>query len=252
MKRLWPPFLLALVGLALLELAGRLQILNTSLLPTPGLILESYQENASDYAEAFQETFLATFFGFLASAILGLGAAFVLSLSDLARRAFLPFAIFFQTVPIIAIAPLLVIYLGFGSSTVIASSLIVSLFPVLANGLLGLQSLDPGELELFKLYRATSSEIFWKLRLPRAYPSFYAGLKVSAGLAVIGTVAGEFVAGGGLGALIDSARTQQRIDLVFGALILLSLIGLILIGALRGLNALINLKRPYGLLLKDE
>ncbi|HRO66858.1 MAG TPA: ABC transporter permease subunit, partial [Pseudobdellovibrionaceae bacterium] len=108
-----------------------------------------------------------------------------------------------------------------------------------------------GEVELFRLYRAGPLDVFLKLRLPRAYPSFYAGLKVSAGLAVIGTVTGEFVAGGGLGALIDSARTQQRIDLVFGALILLSLIGLFLIGFLRALNGLINMKRPYGLLLKD-
>lgn len=251
MKRLWPPLLLAVSGLLLLEAAGRLQILNSALLPTPSLILESYRENAGDYAVAFQETLSATFCGFLASAVLGLSIAFLLSLSDLARRAFLPFAIFFQTVPIIAIAPLLVIYLGFGSSTVIASSLIVSIFPVLANGLLGLQSLEPGEMELFRLYRASPFDIFWKLRLPRAYPSFYAGLKVSAGLAVIGTVAGEFVAGGGLGALIDSARTQQRIDLVFGALVLLSLIGLLLIGSLRALNGIINIKRPYGLLLKD-
>jgi NitT/TauT family transport system permease protein len=178
-------------------------------------------------------------------------AAIALSLSELLRRAVLPFAIFFQTVPIIAIAPLLVIYFGFGLNTVVASATIVSIFPVLASALIALTSTPEGDLELFRLYRAGRWKTLWNLQLPAAYLGIYTGLRVAAGLAVIGAVVGEFVSGGGLGSMIDSARTQQRIDIVFAAILLLSLIGLALINVLRSIHKLIQTVRPFGLDLKE-
>lgn len=251
MSRLLPPLLAFLALLAGCETAVRTEWLNPALFPAPTQIGAAFFELREDFARALSETAAHTLAGFLASAIAGLILATVFSLSPWLRRAILPFAIFFQTVPIIAVAPLLVIYFGFGSGTVIASALIVSLFPVLANALLGLESVDPGELELFRLYGAGRWQVLRSLRLPRAYPSIYAGLKVAAGLAVIGAVAGEFVAGGGLGGLIDAARTQQRIDLVFAALLLLSALGLAMIGALRLIHEAIHRVRPYGINLKD-
>jgi NitT/TauT family transport system permease protein len=110
---------------------------------------------------------------------------------------------------------------------------------------------DPGYLELMQVYGATSTQVLWQIRLPAAYPSLYAGLKVAVGLSVIGSVAGEFVAGGGLGSIIDAARTQQRLDLVYAALLLLSVLGLILIAGLQLANRALNAWRPYGLHLKD-
>jgi NitT/TauT family transport system permease protein len=185
------------------------------------------------------------------SVLLGSFIAVSFSLSPFLRKAVLPFAIFFQTVPIIAIAPLLVIYFGFGAPTVIAASFIVSIFPIIANTLLGLESVEKSKLELFKLYSSSRWQTLWKLQFPSAYTSIYAGLKVSIGLAIIGAIAGEFVAGGGLGAMIDSARTQQRIDIVFGALLLLSFMGLCCIACLKGVHILLQRIRPYGLHLKD-
>lgn len=251
MRRILPPTLLTTLLLVFLEMLGQLHWIETSLIPTPSLVFISYYEHYHDYASAFWETLQASLFGFFLAAFAGLLMASLLSFSIFARQAVLPFALFFQTVPIIAIAPLLVIYFGFGSATVIASSAIVSVFPVLANVLLGLISLDPGEEELFTIYGASPSQVFWKLRLPRAYPSLYAGLRVSAGLAVIGAVAGEFVAGGGLGAMIDSARTQQRIDLVFGCLFLLSSIGLLLIGGIQFAHLQLCRYRPYGIQIRN-
>jgi NitT/TauT family transport system permease protein len=183
--------------------------------------------------------------GWLLSAFLGMILAFLFSLSSLIKRAILPFAVFFQTVPIIAIAPLLVIYFGFGSSTVIAASFIVSLFPVIANTLVGLESPTSGQLDLFRIYHASPLQVLLKLRLPSAYPYVYSGLKISAGLSIVGVIAGEFVAGGGLGALIDAARTQQRVDIVFAAIILLSLMGWILLAALKLIHVAIISNRPY-------
>lgn len=251
MSRVWPPLLGALFFVGGFELLSLVGALNEALFPPPHEVLRALLELREEFRAAFFETARATLAGYAASAVLGFALAVAFSLSPFLGRAVLPFAIFFQTVPIIAVAPLLVIYFGFGPGTVMMSALIVSIFPVLANTLLGLESLDPGELELFRLYRAGRWRTLWSLRVPRAYPHLYAGLKIAAGLSVIGAVAGEFVAGGGLGALIDSARTQQRIDIVFGALLLLSALGLAMIGVLRLTHALVQRSRPLGLNMKE-
>ncbi|MFS4459943.1 ABC transporter permease [Bdellovibrio sp. HCB2-146] len=236
MKKRMPALILFIVLTALLEIFVRTGIIESTLIPSPSMILQTMVEMKADFAEAFKSTFLNTVYGWILSMMVGMGLAFLFSLSALLKRAVLPFAVFFQTVPIIAIAPLLVIYFGFGSPTVIAASFIVSLFPVIANTLVGLESPTAGQLELFRVYGADSWQILTKLRLPSAYPYVYSGLRISAGLSIVGVIAGEFVAGGGLGALIDSARTQQRVDIVFACLLLLSVMGLLLLAALGLIN----------------
>lgn len=233
------------------EVAIQTGLLNSALFPPPTEVGETLWAQRAEFLEAFLESAMGSFAGYLLAGVVGIAVAFVLSMSSHLRRAILPYAIFFQTVPIVAIAPLMVIYFGFGLTTVIASSLFVAVFPVLAGALIGLQSMDPNELELFQIYGATRWQQLKWLQLPKAYPAIYTGLKTSAGLAVIGAVAGEFVAGGGLGGLIDSGRTQQRLDIVYGALLLLSLLGLLMVGLLRCLNAFVNRIRPLGLNLKD-
>lgn len=250
-SRIYPP-LLSFLGAGLLwEFLARRGLLDPALFPPPSRMAAAFFENPRLFLQAGQESLRNILIGWSLSLLGGLAVALLLSLSKFLRRAVLPFAIFFQTVPIIAVAPLLVIYCGFGAPTVIVSSCVVAIFPVIASTLIGLESPSRENRELFALYRAGRLQTLFKLKLPAAYAYIYAGLKVSAGLAVIGAVAGEFVAGGGLGALIDSARTQQRIDLVFVAILALSAIGLLLIGFLRLLNFILNLRRPYGLNLKD-
>ncbi len=139
-----------------------------------------------------------------------------------------PATLFLQTVPIIAIAPLLVIYLGYGVPSIISAALIVCFFPVFASTLVGLSQVNKNQNELFTFLKAKRWQRLFYLELPSAMPHLLGRLKTSAGLSVVGVVSGEFVAGGGLGALIDSARLQQRLDLLFAALIILSLIGLTL------------------------
>jgi NitT/TauT family transport system permease protein len=140
---------------------------------------------------------------------------------------FYPYAIFFQTVPIIAIAPLLVIWLGYGIPTVVASSFIVSVFPVIANSVMGLLGTEPLWLDLFKLMDASRIQTLFRLRVPAALPQIFAGFRIAAGLAVIGAIVGEFIAGTGLGGLVDSARNQQRVDRVFAAVILAAVLGIV-------------------------
>lgn len=250
-RSLFPSFLFLVVFLLLQESLVRIGFLSAQLFPPFSSLVSAAQEYSQDLRMAFKESLFASLGGFFLSLILGTTLAFLFSFFKILKKALLPFAIFFQTVPIIAIAPLLVIYFGFGIETVLASSVIVSVFPILANTLIGLESIPPAFYELFSLSRATRWQMLTKLQIPAAYSSLYTGAKISCGLAVIGTVAGEFVAGGGIGALIDSARTQQRIDLVFLGLIALSVIGLILVGILKLIHNGIQKYRPYGLHLKD-
>jgi NitT/TauT family transport system permease protein len=160
--------------------------------------------------------------------VFGIAAAVLLSSARWVERAFYPYAVFFQTVPIIAIAPLLVIWIGYGWRTVAVSAFIVSVFPVVANTLSGLLSTDPALRDLFRLYGASWAATLFKLSLPYALPSILTGLRIAAGLAVIGAIVGEFIAGGGLGGVIDVARTQQRVDKVFAGILLASALGLTL------------------------
>lgn len=245
MKRIFPAFLIFFISALLFELLVRQGFINETLFPAPTTVLKTLIDLRADFRSAFSETLLNVLAGLSLSLVVGTSLALFFSLSVFLKRAILPFAIFFQTVPIIAIAPLLVIYFGFGAPTVIASSFIVSVFPIIANTLIGLESAEETQKDLFRIYHASPLQTLLKLKIPCAYSYIYSGIKISSGLSIIGAIAGEFVGGGGLGAIIDSARTQQRVDIVFSALLLLSLMGLLFLGALTILHKLILSRRPY-------
>jgi NitT/TauT family transport system permease protein len=215
----------AVVGL---ELAVRLLHVRRFLLPPPSDVFNTIWREGSELWPAAGDTALAAVVGFAASAIVGVWAAVLLSSARWVQRAFYPYAVFFQTVPIIAIAPLLVVWIGYGLRTVAVSAFIVSVFPVVASTLAGLLSTEPALRDLFRLYGAGRVDTMLKLRLPSALPSILTGLRVAAGLAVIGAIVGEFIAGGGLGGVIDVALTQQRVDKVFAGVLLASALGLTL------------------------
>jgi NitT/TauT family transport system permease protein len=141
-----------------------------------------------------------------------------------------PFTVFLQTVPLVAITPLLVLWFQPGFYSVAISAFIVSVFPVIASTLAGMRSVDPALKDLFRIYRATPVARLWKLKLPSALPNIFTGLRIAAGLAVIGAIVGEFGAGTfdaqGLGIVILSAKREFKTDLVFAAVLLASLLGL--------------------------
>lgn len=220
------PFLPLVSGALILEASVRFGIVPAYLAPSPSQIVQSLLSDRETYLEATTQTFAASVLGLTASLIIGVILASLFQLSKTLHDAIFPYTLFFQTVPVIAIAPLLVIWFGFGFSTVFAASFIVSLFPVLANAMFGLSQTDRGLIDLFKLYQVGKMKTLLRLRLPAALPQIWEGLKISAGLSIIGSIVGEFIAGGGLGGLIDTARTQQRVDQVFAAVIISSLMGL--------------------------
>jgi NitT/TauT family transport system permease protein len=215
------------------------------LLPSPLQIFDTTVALWPEIWAATLDTARSILWGLGFSSITGVATALVFFAIPVVRRAVLPFCIFFQTVPIIAIAPLLVIWFGFGTPTVRASAFIVSLFPILANTLTGLQETDPHLKELFRLYRPTPWQLVTRLQIPSAIPYILTGIRISAGLAVIGAIVGEFIAGGGLGALIDAARTQQRVDLVFSGVLMSSVLALSLVFAIEATSRLLLRGRPY-------
>lgn len=242
MKRVIPPLIPLVVVIALMEIAVRQHWVASYLLPTPTAILTAMIDSREELWAAFLKTSSGALLGFALSTFGGVAIAVVLSSSRRIQQSFYPYAVFFQTVPIIAIAPLLVIWFGYGMRTVVASAFVVSIFPVIANTLTGLLSTDPALRDLFRLYGASRRVTLFKLRFPAALPQILTGLRVASGLAVIGAIVGEFIGGQGLGSVVDVARTQQRVDKVFAAVLLASVLGLALFGLIN-LISFLTLRR---------
>lgn len=236
--KLLPPLLVFVAVAAALEVYVRVRHLPMYYLPRPTDVLHTLadaQERAGMLASLIVTT-EAALIGFAGSVVVGVLIAIGLAGSIWVRRAFYPYTLFFQTVPIVAIAPLLVIWFEAGLTSVSVSAFIVSVFPVIANTLAGMLGTDPALVDLFRLYGASPIERLWKLRLPYALPSIVTGLRVAAGLAVIGTVVGEFLVGTlgeaeGLGVKIVGAMRTGRTDRVFAAVLIASLLGLAMFAA---------------------
>jgi NitT/TauT family transport system permease protein len=230
-----PPLVVLLIVLALAEAVIVMRGIPRYLLPRPTDVVHSIATDWRDLLASLWITARAALIGFGASVIFGLLIALLLSTSRLVQRAFYPYTIFFQTVPIVAIAPLLVIWFNPGLQSVAICAFIVSVFPVIANALTGLLSTDPALRDLFRLYGAGAMATLWKLKLPSALPNIYTGMRIAAGLAVIGTVVGEFVAGSldeqGLGIVVVESAKLSRMDKVFAAVLAASLLGLLMLSA---------------------
>lgn len=241
----YPAWIFLALLLSVWEWVVAQQWVASYLLPSPTQIFHTTVELWPEIQAATLSTAHSIAWGLGLSIVSGVALALLFFAIPLARRAILPFCIFFQTVPIISIAPLLVIWFGFGQPTVQASAFIVSLFPILANTLTGLQETDSHLKELFRLYRPSPWQLIFKLQIPSAIPYILTGIKISAGLAVIGAIVGEFIAGGGLGSLIDAARTQQRVDLVFSGVVMSSVLALLLVFIIEVVSRVLLRGRPY-------
>lgn len=230
LSRLLPPvvpFVVVVLGWEFIIRAGWIA---EFILPKPSSVCAALVKDTPELLHATGETALASVIGLALSSVIGITLAILLSIGGWVQRAFYPYAVLFQTVPIVAIAPLLVFWLDIDIRAVIASAFIVSVFPVIANTLSGLLSVDPALRDLFRLYGASGRASLLKLRLPFALPNILTGLRIAAGLAVIGAIVGEFITGGGIGGLIDVSRQQRRLDMVFALLLLAALLGIALFG----------------------
>ena len=230
------PPLVALVAILLLwEAAVKVFKIEPYLLPTPRAIASAMIKHREVLLRSTWLTAKAALAGFALSAALGVAAAILLSTSRWVERSLYPFAIVFQTVPLVAIAPILTIGLGYGLKPVVAAACIVSVFPVIANTLTGLRSVDPALIDMFRLYGAGPMSRMLKLMVPSALPSIFTGLRIAAGLSVIGTIVSELTASfagddAGLGIQVIVNIRQFNGDVAFGAIVMATALGLTLFG----------------------
>ena len=206
------------------------------LLPGPLAVAHAVSTHLETLLGAAALTALAALSGFVLSFAIGFLVAVLFSQSRLAERSLYPYAIFLQTVPIVAIAPLIVLWIGHGLAGVVAVSFIISLFPVIANTTAGLTSVDEELLDLFSLNQASRWQVLTKLRVPHAVPAMLTGARISCGLSVIGAIVGEFFASyagedAGLGLLVASWIKQYHTDRAFAAVALASVLGLLMFSA---------------------
>jgi NitT/TauT family transport system permease protein len=205
-------------------------------LPGPDRVFSTLVSDSGMLARALFVTLLTTFEGFALASIGGVGLAILFNQSRLIEYSFYPYAVILQVTPILAIAPLLLIYLP-QSAAVLACAWIVAFFPVLANTTLGLNSVDRNLIDLFRLNGANRLQILWQLKLPSALPYILTGLKIAGGLSLVGAVVAEIAAGSagagsGLAYSIVEAGYRLNIPRMFAGLMLLSLSGIFIFFAL--------------------
>jgi NitT/TauT family transport system permease protein len=234
MTRALPPLLLVLLLLAVWEIACRLLHVPPYFLPPPGAVAIALVERAPLLAASAAATFWMALQALAVAALLGGGLALAVSLSRPAEQAVRPLAVALQVTPVVAIAPLVMIWAGLDNAdrAVVALAAAVAFFPLFSGILTGLKSADPDLERLFDLYGASPLQRLVRLRLPAALPFVLEGLRVAAGLAVIGAVVAEFVSGSGATQglawrLLEAGNRLRTADML-AALACLMIMGLLL------------------------
>ncbi|HEX7725064.1 MAG TPA: ABC transporter permease [Rhizomicrobium sp.] len=200
-------------------------------LPAPSAIAQSFVDDHAQLATATWTTFRIVIEAFALALVTGVALAVLFAQSRIVELALYPYAVILQVTPIIALAPLIIIWVGYEhiDSALLILAWIVAFFPILSNTTLGLRSADRNLIDLFRLYGASRWQILWKLQLPGALPYLLGAMKISGGLALIGAVVAEFAAGTGtatgLGWTITEAGNRLHIETMFAALAILSVMG---------------------------
>lgn len=225
-----------LIGILVILIAWQIytDVFNVSrvVLPSPTDIFFATTENFSQLARHAWPTFLECVLGFALAVGIGIPIAVALSSSVILNLTLYPILIAMQSVPKVAVAPIILVWFGLGMESKLAIAFLVAFFPIVVDTATGLNATPTGLLELAKSLRATRWQIFSKVQLPAALPFVFAGAKVAVTLTVIGAVIGEFVGSNeGLGNLLLTANSQLNGPLAWAALVWLSVLGMVLFGA---------------------
>src|SRR5215470_13975395 len=242
----WPQIVLPIatlaVGVLAWDLVVRLKDIPPFILPGPGLVAATLWSDWTLLWDSLLVTLATTFEGLLLALAGGVGLAILFNQSRLIEHSLYPYAVILQVTPVVAIAPLLLIYLP-QQAAVLDCAWIVAFFPVLANTTLGLNSVDHNLSDLFELYGASRAQVLFRLKLPSALPNMLAGAKIAGGLSLIGAVVAEIAAGSagagsGLAYRIAESGYRLNIPRMFAALLLLSIAGIAIFYVLSFLNHL--------------
>jgi len=235
--RLGAPVLVALIVIALWHGAVRAFDVPVYLVPSPVDVVHALIQDWELLSRSLWITLEITGLALLAATVLGVLLAFLFVQSRVIEASLFPYAVLLQVTPIVAIAPLIIIWVKNTLAALTLCATIVAIFPIISNTVLGLRSVDPGLMDFFRLKRASRWQILWRLRIPSALPAFFGGLRIACGLALIGAVVAEFVAGTGgsqtgLAYQILQAGYQINIPRLFAALLLITLAGVALFAAM--------------------
>lgn len=226
-----PAIVLTVSLLAFWELYVRAGQISVTVLPTPSAIVQALVDNWDVISVHTLQTLLETVLGLAAATLLGLGLAILLDISVWVRRAVYPILVTSQTIPMIALAPLLLIWFGFDLGPKVIVVTLYCFFPIAvacADGLLGS---DPDLVRLMQSMRASRWQTLWLVRLPGAMPSFFSGLRIAATYSVTGAIFGEYVgAYQGLGIYMQTSANSHAIVLVFAAILVTAILSLLLFG----------------------
>jgi NitT/TauT family transport system permease protein len=229
--RILAPLLVGVVSLGAWQWIVKAQGIPSYILPGPIEIVQSLVANWDTLQVSLWITLQITFAALFVAAALGLALAVLFALSRIIEVSLFPYAVILQVTPVVAIAPLIIIWVDDIRIALLICAWIVAFFPILSNTTLGLNSADHNLQDLFRLYRASRWQVLMRLRLPTAMPYFLGGLRISGGLALIGAIVAEFVAGtggraSGLAYRILEAGYQLQIPKMFAALLLISATGI--------------------------
>jgi len=240
-SRIAPPALILILGLAAWEVAVRAGQVPVYILPGPIVIAQTLVRDWTTLYPSLLVTVLITLGALAAATVLGVLIAVLFAQSKWIELSFFPYAVILQVTPIVAIAPLIIIWVRDTATALLICAWIVSFFPIVSNTTLGLNSTDHNLLNLLELYGASRRQVFWYLRLPSALPYFLGGLRISGGLALIGAVVAEFVAGSGgiqsgLAYRILESGYQLNIPRMFAALFMITGTGILIFVVLTLVN----------------
>ena len=238
-----PPLVVGVLILAGWEACCRLFHVPSYLVPAPTVIAKTFVDGAPSLLHALWVTLRVTLIALALSISIGTTIAFLFVQSPIIERSFFPYAVILQVTPIVAIAPLIIILVKNTQGALIICATIIAIFPVISNTTVGLRSIDAGHQDLFAVNRASRLQNLIYLRIPSALPYFFAGLRISSGLALIGAVVAEFVAGTGgrnTGLAYEILQSGYQLDIprMFAALFLITLAGIALFLIVVGLTKL--------------
>lgn len=215
------------------EVACNVFNIGAYLLPKPSEVLKVIAEDPKFLLDHGAVTAAATLAGFALATVIGVFIAILIVYSPFLEKTLFTALVAFNAIPKIAIAPLFILWIGTELESKILMAFLIAIFPIIVDTVAGLRSVDPAQLDLVRTYRASAAQTFFKIRFPNALPSIFAGMKVGITLALIGTIVGEFVgANKGLGFVILQAQGTYQTPLVFAAIAVLSVLGVILFNAI--------------------
>jgi NitT/TauT family transport system permease protein len=231
--RVAAPVAVGILILVLWEGLVRIYDIPKYLVPAPSVVLQTLVADWRLLFHSLVKTLEVTFLAFLVAVVMGTFIALLFVQSRWIELSFFPYAVLLQVTPIVAIAPLIIIWIKSPLAALVVCATIVALFPIISNTTLGLRSVNPGLLNLFRMNKATRRQELLRLRIPTSLPYFFGGLRISSGLALIGAVVAEFVAGtggtsAGLAYQILQAGYQLNIPRLFAALLLITVTGVVL------------------------